>query len=82
MPRVVVLLSAYVLVVVGCSPESGRDHAGTPEDPWVIGMSQFNLGEPWRVQMDADVRSAAAEHPNSQANDQQRNKPFPATCPL
>jgi ribose transport system substrate-binding protein len=28
-----------------------------------IGMSQCNLGEPWRVQMNADVKAAAAEHP-------------------
>lgn len=27
--------------------------------PWTIGMSQCNLGEPWRVQMNADVRKAA-----------------------
>jgi len=30
---------------------------------WVIGMSQCNLGEPWRVQMNADIRKAAAAHP-------------------
>jgi ribose transport system substrate-binding protein len=30
---------------------------------YVIGMSQCNLGEPWRVQMNADIRKAAAEHP-------------------
>jgi ribose transport system substrate-binding protein len=30
---------------------------------WVIGMSQCNLGEPWRVQMNADIKKAAAEHP-------------------
>jgi ribose transport system substrate-binding protein len=30
---------------------------------WVIGMSQCNEGEPWRVQMDADIKAAAAEHP-------------------
>ncbi|MGK5083665.1 substrate-binding domain-containing protein [Bdellovibrionota bacterium FG-1] len=30
---------------------------------WVIGMSQCNLGEPWRVQMNADIRAAAAKHP-------------------
>ena len=29
----------------------------------VIGMSQCNLGEPWRQQMNADVRMAAASHP-------------------
>jgi len=57
----------FLLVTcLGCVSDSGRGHAGTPEDPWVIGMSQCNLGEPWRVQMDADVRSAAAEHPNIQ----------------
>lgn len=27
-------------------------------------MSQCNLGEPWRVQMNADVRAAAEKHPN------------------
>ncbi|HSD65189.1 MAG TPA: substrate-binding domain-containing protein, partial [Vicinamibacteria bacterium] len=32
----------------------------------VIGMSQCNLGEPWRQQMNADVRNAAAAHPELQ----------------
>ena len=26
-------------------------------------MSQCNLGEPWRVQMNADIKAAAAKHP-------------------
>lgn len=30
---------------------------------WIIGMSQCNLGEPWRVQMNADIRKAAEAHP-------------------
>src|SRR5271154_1163243 len=30
---------------------------------YTIGMSQCNLGEPWRVQMNADIRAAAARHP-------------------
>jgi ribose transport system substrate-binding protein len=29
---------------------------------WIIGMSQCNLGEPWRVQMNADIRQAAEAH--------------------
>jgi ribose transport system substrate-binding protein len=33
------------------------------QQKWIIGMSQCNLGEPWRVQMNADIRKAAAEHP-------------------
>ena len=53
-----------LLAATGCGRQAQRGHAGTPEDPWVIGMSQCNLGEPWRVQMNADVRAAAAEHPN------------------
>jgi ribose transport system substrate-binding protein len=32
----------------------------------VIGMSQCNLGEPWRQQMNADVKNAAAAHPELQ----------------
>lgn len=30
---------------------------------FTIGMSQCNLGEPWRVQMNADIRAAAQRHP-------------------
>jgi ribose transport system substrate-binding protein len=39
-------------------------HQGTADDPWRVGMSQCNLGEPWRVQMNADVEKAAAAHDN------------------
>lgn len=37
---------------------------GTTERPWLVGMSQCNLGEPWRVQMNEDVKKAAEKHPN------------------
>ncbi|RME90913.1 MAG: hypothetical protein D6766_12625 [Verrucomicrobia bacterium] len=38
--------------------------AGASARPrWVIGMSQCNLNEPWRVQMNADIRAAAEKHP-------------------
>ena len=30
---------------------------------YVIGMSQCNLGEPWRVQMNADIKREADKHP-------------------
>jgi ribose transport system substrate-binding protein len=43
---------------------SGSAKRGTKDNPWRIGMSQCNLGEPWRVQMNADVKAAAAEHDN------------------
>lgn len=35
----------------------------TDKPKWTIGMSQCNLGEPWRVQMNADIRKAAEQHP-------------------
>jgi ribose transport system substrate-binding protein len=57
------LLLALCLAL-GCKSGGPKKHAGTPEDPFVIGMSQCNLGEPWRVQMNEDVKRAAAAHPN------------------
>jgi len=55
-------------VVVGC-----RDKASAPAPSasassgprtYLVGVSQCNLGEPWRVQMNADIERAAAAHPN------------------
>ena len=58
-----VIGTAALLAAAGCGRQPVRHHAGTPADPWVIGMSQCNLGEPWRVQMNADVKAAADAHP-------------------
>lgn len=61
---------ALALVLAGCGgAPSGGDTDTTASAPAeddatiVVGMSQCNRGEPWRVQMDADVEAAAAEHP-------------------
>jgi len=52
--RGVALLLAVALVA-GCGKEqSGRKR---------IGFSQANLGEPWRVAMNADIAEAATAHP-------------------
>jgi len=51
-------LAGLVLAVsaaTGASPKHGAR--------FVIGMSQCNLGEPWRVQMNADLAKAAQAHP-------------------
>jgi ribose transport system substrate-binding protein len=34
------------------------------QQQWTIGMSQCNLGEPWRVQMNSDIKKAADAHPS------------------
>ena len=48
---------AFVILL---PPVCGRLPA-TAHPTWTIGMSQCNLGEPWRVQMNADIRKAAAD---------------------
>lgn len=46
-----------------------------PGGKWTIGMSQCNLGEPWRVQMNADIKEAASKHPDIEVlySDAQKN---------
>lgn len=64
-------LTAAGLLLGGCSEKSSSESsagkaagdAAAGKSKWTIGMSQCNLGEPWRVQMNADVKAAAAEHP-------------------
>ena len=66
-----VLLLALCTAWAGCGPSDNAPPAvpgdGTvkkADGGFTIGMSQCNLGEPWRVQMNADVAAAAAKHPN------------------
>ncbi len=54
----------FIGVVCLLGPVAASAGQGTPSDPWVIGMSQCNLGEPWRVQMNADIKAAADALPN------------------
>ncbi len=64
---IVIALAAACALSVGCGKkESTTTGTSTTETgkKFVIGMSQCNLGEPWRVQMNADVKAAAAAHPN------------------
>jgi ribose transport system substrate-binding protein len=58
------------LTLFACKREPERQpapaaSASTSKAPrrHVIGMSQCNLGEPWRVQMNADIQQAAQKHP-------------------
>jgi len=62
------LLVSVLALSSGCKDStsntsaSGGKAAGQARQ-YVIGMSQCNLGEPWRVQMKADIEAAAAKHP-------------------
>ncbi len=63
----VAALAGAVAVSGACGkkPAAPAGEAGGPAAAakFTIGMSQCNLGEPWRVQMNADVKAAAAGHP-------------------
>lgn len=56
-----------VLCLAGCKKTTPQAAPGTETKSetkkWTIGMSQCNLGEPWRVQMNADIKMAADQHP-------------------
>ena len=51
-------LLIFAALVLSLAPPSPAQKAR-----WTIGMSQCNLGEPWRVQMNADIKKAAEGHP-------------------
>jgi ribose transport system substrate-binding protein len=65
---ITVLVVLMALFQMGCGKkEAGKNEVGTEPDQvkpkWVIGMSQCNLGEPWRVQMNQDIKNEAEKHP-------------------
>jgi ribose transport system substrate-binding protein len=62
-----ILLGVTLLLLNGCGkPEAGRDVAAEKKTKYsyTIGMSQCNLGEPWRVEMNAQIKAAAEKHPD------------------
>jgi len=58
------LVASSLVLPTGCKKSSAESGAASvPQSQFVIGMSQCNLGEPWRVQQDADIKAAAAKYP-------------------
>jgi len=54
----------FVLITAALFANGQSDAQGdNGEEQFVIGMSQCNLGEPWRVQMNADVKKEAEKYP-------------------
>jgi ribose transport system substrate-binding protein len=49
------LFAAGALLMSGCHPASSAKYT--------IGVSQCNLGEPWRAEMNAQLKAAADQHP-------------------
>lgn len=64
--NVVLAVLCAVLGFAGCNKKPTTTTTTPAESgakKWTIGMSQCNLGEPWRVQMNADIKMAAESHP-------------------
>ena len=61
------LIAAITVIgFAGCGKQETSPTPGassTSGSQFIIGMCQCNLGEPWRVQMNADLQAAAAKHP-------------------
>ena len=59
-----VLALAAVGLTACNQAEPAKNPAAKPKSVYTIGMSQCNLGEPWRVEMNAQIKTAADQHPN------------------
>jgi len=56
-----ITLIVSVVIFAGCRKKQAEQDSSKTK--WTIGMSQCNLGEPWRVQMNADIKKAAQAYP-------------------
>lgn len=54
-----------IMIVMACAGGSAwaQPDKTPPTKHWTIGYSQCNSAEPWRAQMDADIKAAAKAHP-------------------
>lgn len=56
-----------LIIALGCGKKeqvaASEETQEEAAERWKIGMSQCNLGEPWRVQMNQDIKNEAAKHP-------------------
>ncbi|BCW97623.1 MAG: LacI family transcriptional regulator [Armatimonadota bacterium] len=62
---VLAMTAAAAALVAGCGKQQESSSGGGSSEGkriYNIGFSQCNLGEPWRVQMNADIKAAAEKH--------------------
>lgn len=62
------LLFIGLFVIYGCGKKEEKSAKETDivekvKPKWTIGMSQCNLGEPWRVQMNLDIKNTSEKYP-------------------
>lgn len=59
---IILLIVMIIPVVVFANGQTEKSSAG--DGVFIIGMSQSDLGAPWRVQMNADIKAEADKHEN------------------
>lgn len=63
----IIALASAAVLLTGCSPSQSDSTKSASQkkskSSYTIGMSQCNLGEPWRVEMNAQLKAAADKHP-------------------
>jgi ribose transport system substrate-binding protein len=59
----IVMAAAVILFAAPLFASGEKEAEEAGDDQWVVGMSQCNLGEPWRVQMNADIEAEAKKYP-------------------
>lgn len=59
------MMFASLILITDCGDSGEGPSPSTVKDKtrFTIGMSQCNLGEPWRVQMNSDIKNEAMKHP-------------------
>jgi ribose transport system substrate-binding protein len=62
-------LGALAMILSGCGKSEPANPSPTTAEKkgkssYTIGMSQCNLGEPWRVEMNAQIKTASDKHPD------------------
>ncbi len=67
----ILVIFIALIITIGCGKKeratAGEEKQEEAGHKWTIGMSQCNLGEPWRVQMNQDIKNEAAKHPEIRA---------------
>ena len=62
--RANIFLVLFVAIMIAIFMLLSRVSADTEGVKYLIGMSQCNLGEPWRIQMQKDIMKAAEQYPD------------------
>jgi len=58
--RTTIIAVLFALLTSACG---GGKESGDQAQKWLVGYSQCNRGEPWRQQMDTDIKANVEKHP-------------------